>query len=135
MWKAVGVSAALLVAILVISKLEGGHAGLDPKDQLAFERQRAVQRQTLLASKSVQPPALSCAATRVSEATVQTLYLVWINQRSDLTTADDRDRASEDLNGSIAACGAEQTAVEDDAHRRGIDLGRAAALALLQAGR
>ena len=135
MWKAVGVSLALLVAILVISKMQGGQAGLDPRDQLAFERQRAERRHSLLEARAVPPPALACAAGRTSQATVQTLYLVWINHRSDLTTVADRDDAANDVSRSITGCGGDPALAEDAAHRQGIDLGQAAAQAMLQAGR
>ena len=135
MWKAIAVSAALLVAILVLSSVRNGHPGLDPRDQLAFERQVAQQRRVLADSRPAVDPALSCAAGRARAATVQTLYLVWINHREDLAPAQDRDDAAGDLARAIAACGANPDAVEDQAHQRGMDLGQAAALAMLQAGR
>ena len=135
MWKAVGVSAALLVAILALSKMQGGQAGLDPRDQLAFERQRAERRQSLLQARTTTPPALACAAARAGGPTVQTLYLVWINHRSDLVTVADRDDAAADLTRSIAGCGGSEAALEETAHHQGIDLGQEAAQAMLQAGR
>ncbi len=135
MWKAIAVSAAVLVGILVLSTARNGHPGLDPRDQLMFERQRAAQRQTLMASKPAVDPILSCAASRAQEATVQTLYLVWINHREDLAPTQDRDDATNDLARSIAACGGDADAAENQSHQRGIDLGQAAALAMLQAGR
>ncbi len=135
MWKAAAVTLVPLVAILAISTLEGGRAGLDPKDQLAFERQRAERRQALIDARTMPPPALACAASRASRATVQTLYLVWINQRSDLATTADRDSAAADLDRALAGCGGDRAALEDGAHRDGLDLEQAAALAMLQKGR
>ena len=135
MWKAIAVSAALLVGILVLSTARKDRPGLDPRDQLMFERQRAEQRQTLLASKPINDPTLSCTAAKVQEATVQTLYLVWINHREDLAPARDRDDATGDVAKSIVACGGDADREESQAHQRGIDLGQAVALAMLQAGR
>ena len=135
MWKAIAVSAALLIGILVLSTGQNGHPGLDPRDQLAFEKQQAEQRQVLLANNTPVDPTLSCAAARAGKPTVQTLYLVWINHREDLATASDREAATADVSRSITACGGDADAQETRAHQRGIDLGQAAALAMLQAGR
>lgn len=135
MWKAIIVSALLLVVIVMLSVMQGGKAGLDPRDQLMFERQRAERRQALVQSGAVSPGLLSCAASRASEATVQTVYLVWINHRRDLVTGQQQDDARSDLERSIKTCGGDVDGEEDAAHKRGIDLGEAAALAMLQAGR
>ena len=135
MWKAIAVSAALLAAILMLSTVRNGHPGLDPRDQLNFEKQQAEQREKLLASGQATDPVLSCAASKVQGATVQTLYLVWINHREDLAPSQDRDDAAADLGRSIAACGATVEAAEDRAHQHGMDLQQQAALAMLQAGR
>ena len=135
MWKAIAVSAALLVAILVLSTVRNGHPGLDPRDQINFERQQADQREKLLASGRAADPVLSCAAAKVRRDTVQTLYLVWINHREDLAPSQDRDDAAADLDRSITACGTTVQAAEDRAHAQGLDLQQQAASAMLQAGR
>ncbi len=135
MWKAIIVSAALLAAILLLTRLQGGVAGLDPKDQLAFEKQTAERRRAVLTDTAATPADLACAATRVSELSVRTLYLVWVNQRSDLTTEKQRDDAMADLGRSIIGCGGNVAADDEAAHRRGLDLGQAASEAMLQAGR
>ena len=135
MWKAVAVTVVPLVAILVLTRLQGGHAGLDPRDQLAFERQRAERRHSLLEAKAAPPPALACAASHASKAAVQTLYLVWINRRGDLVTPADRDDAAADLDRAIASCRGDRPALEDTAHRGGMELEDAAARAMLIAGR
>ncbi len=135
MWKAIGVSAALLVAILLLSRMQGGRAGLDPQDQLTLERQVQAARQRLAGTPARSSPILACAAGRASATTVRTSYLVWIGRRADLTTVPDRDAAAQDLDHAITACGGDPLAVETAAHAEGLDLGDAASRAMLSAGR
>ncbi len=126
---------ALLIAILVLTKLQSAHPGLAPSDQLAFERQRADRLRTLLQSHETVPLDLACPAAKVNDATVQTLYVVWINTRPDLVTMQDRDAAAADLGQVIAECREDPTTLETEAHARGMDVQKAVALAILAAGR
>lgn len=132
---AIGISVALLIAILVLTKLQSAHPGLAPSDQLAFERQRADRLRTLLQSHETVPLDLACPAAKVNDATVQTLYVVWINTRPDLVTMQDRDAAAADLGQVIAECREDPTTLETEAHARGMDVQKAVALAILAAGR
>lgn len=132
---AIGISVGLLVAILVLTKLQTAHPSLAPSDQLAFERQRADRLRTLLQSHETVPADLTCPAAKVTDATVQTLYVVWLNTRPDLVTVQDRDAAAADLDQAITMCREDITALETEAHGRGMDMQKAVALAILAAGR
>ena len=132
---AIGVSVALLVAILVLTKLQSAHPGLAPSDQLAFERQRADRLRVLLQSHETVPVDLACPAAKVNDATVQTLYVVWLNTRPDLVTVQDRDAAAADLDQAITGCREDLSTLDTEAHARGMDVQKAVALAILAAGR
>jgi hypothetical protein len=132
---AIGISAALLIAILVLTKLQSAHPGLAPADQLAFERQRADRLRTMLQGNETVPADLTCPAATVSDATIQTLYVVWLNSRPDLTTVQDRDAAAADLDHAIITCREDPASLEMEAHARGMDLQKSVALAILKAGR
>ncbi len=125
----------LLVIILALTKMQSSHPGLDPHDQLNFEKQQSEQRTELLAAKTPTLPALDCAAAKVTKQTVRTLYLVWVNHRPDLPTNTDRDDATTDLTTQIRACNANPTTIEEAAHHQGLDLEAAAAQSFLKAGR
>ncbi len=133
MWKALAVTAALLVVILVLTKLQTGHPGLDPSLQLSLEHNRAGVRQSLL--QAPPQPELDCVAKRAGAGTVETLYRVWIDQRRDLATQTDQDDADGDVTRQIGACGGDAGALEAQAHRRGVELDQAVAEAMLRAGR
>jgi len=133
MWKLIAGTFALLAVILALTKLQSAHPGLDPRDQLAFEKQVELQRPQARAAHTLTE--LDCAATHASRATVRTFYLVHVNNRPDLSNADDRDAASADLAQAIVACGAKPQTVEDQAHQSGVDLEVAAATSMLKAGR
>ena len=133
MWKALAVTAALLVAILALTKLQSGHPGLDPGLQLSLEHNLAVMRQTLL--QTLAQPELDCVAQRADRGTAETLYRVWIDQRRDLATPADQDDADADVARSIGACGGNSGALEAQAHRQGMELNQALARAMLRAGR
>ncbi len=135
MWKATAVFAALFVGIMVLTILQNGHPGMDPKMELMFEKQRAARMVALQHSGVAMPAPLACAATRVSEATVQTLYLVWINRRSEFSSPAERDSATADLSRAITGCGGNPASLENAAHLLGLDLEEQAALAMLEAKR
>jgi hypothetical protein len=135
MWKAIAVTAMLLVVILALSKLPNGRPGLDPKEELAFERQRAERLRVLTDQHTQFSPALACVAERSSAATAETLYLVWLNRRPDLVTVSESDAASQEVARQIAACGGDRASLATEAHRKGVDLEEAAALAMLISGR
>lgn len=134
MLKLVGGTAVLLVVIVGLTMVQRAHPGLDPHDQLLFEKQQARQRAELIASHASFTPALECATARLSRRTVQTLYLTWINQRSDLTTDADHDAATADLAAGITACDSTVDALTNEAHDKGLELEHQAALAALTAG-
>jgi hypothetical protein len=135
MWQIITGTLALLAVIVLLTVLQNGQGNLDPRQQLSFERQRSDAAAALRNAKFSPLPALACAATRAQNATVETLYRVWINNHAELATDADRDAASQDLARQITACGASPDRVEDAAHAQGLDLENAAAKAMLLGGR
>ena len=133
MWKAIAATVALLVVILVLTKLQSGHPSLDPSLQLSLEHNRAAVRQTLL--QNPPQPELDCVARRAAAGTVETLYRVWIDQRRDLATQADQDDADADVTRQIGACGGTADAMEAQAHRQGVELDQAVAEAMLRENR
>lgn len=129
------ITGLLLFVILGLTALQVGHPALDPHDQLAFERQWKARAAEIRETNTPTLPELDCAATHLSRESVLTLYVVWINNRTDLRTGDDRGAAAADLQAAITACHASPQTVEDEAHKNGQELEVAAVSSLLKAGR
>ncbi len=135
MWQIITGTVGLLLIIVLLTVFQNGQGNLDPRQQLAFERQRADTAQALRTAGHPVLPELACAAKQVESTTVETLYRVWVNRHPELVTDADQGKASEDLARQITACGAVPDKVENEAHAQGLDLENAAAQAMLVGGR
>jgi hypothetical protein len=78
---------------------------------------------------------LLCAAKQVSDATVQTMFLVALYDRSDLTSKQERGAATEDTVNNLIACGISSEAITNELAASGDVLIKGLALAMLEAGR
>jgi len=142
MQKLTGAAAAVILISLTASCSKAG----DPErkqppqgavaDHAALQQQREDFKTRIGKAGGLHIPALDCAARRVSARTVETMYLIWINERGDLTSAADRDDASLDAINAIEACGASMTALAAELQDDDQDLvPKGLAMAMLLAGR
>lgn len=122
-----------LIALFLIIALIGPAEHEDNRSQFAAEK--AAMLAKIETEGGVDQPVLSCAASKVSSATAETVYLLWLHQRGDLTTEAQRNSAASDTISSIESCGGNMGALvremkaSDDAVFKGF------VLALLEAGR
>jgi len=93
------------VGIFLLLVLIGTMVPRQTVDRAALLRERAEFKSRADASGPLGNRLLDCAARQVSARTVETSYLIWINERGDLTTADDRDDAARDTIGALQNCG------------------------------
>lgn len=76
-----------------------------------------------------------CPAQNVSDQTVETSLLLWVNDRSDMTTQDDLKAASDDFVDSFVACGASEAQVANELKQSDDAMMQGLVMAVLQRGR
>lgn len=136
MRKAVGYGCAwLVIGFIGLSILLPGKSASVPSTE-SLQQQRLDFKTRMRATGTLNIPVLNCAAKRVSDRTVETTYLIWINERGDLTTRANRDDAALDSINAIEACGGNLAALAREMKADGENLiHKGLAMAMLEEGR
>jgi hypothetical protein len=77
----------------------------------------------------------TCPAKAVSDQTVETSLLLWVNERSDLTTRDDLKAASDDFVNAFVSCGTTEAQVINELSESDDTMMKGLVMAVLQQGR
>lgn len=76
-----------------------------------------------------------CPARTVSDQTVETSLLLWVNERSDMTTQDELKVASDDFVDAFVACGASEAQIASELGQSDDAMMQSSVMAVLQKGR
>lgn len=103
----------------------------------------AVDRSTLIAERvafrdrtaSFNIDKFDCPAKTVSDRTVETSLLLWVNDRSDMATQDDLKAASDDFVAAFVACGASEAQIASELRQSDDAMMQGLVMAVLQQGR
>lgn len=76
-----------------------------------------------------------CPAKTVTDQTVETMMLMWVNNRSDLVDRDQMRAASDDFVTAFVNCGASETQVANELTQSDDTMMQGLVMAILQEGR
>ncbi|MEN5364705.1 hypothetical protein [Brevundimonas intermedia] len=76
-----------------------------------------------------------CPAKTVTDRTVETMVLMWVNNRSDLVDRDQMRAASDDFVTAFVNCGASETQVANELAQSDDTMMQGLVMAILQEGR
>lgn len=126
------VAAATLVSSLMLiagcEKVSAG--GATDRSALIAER---VAFKNRTASFDIEK--FECPARTVSDQTVETSLLLWVNDRADLTTQDDLKAASDDFVNAFVSCGASEAQITNELSRSDDIMMKGLVMAVLKQGR
>ncbi|MNR96412.1 hypothetical protein D3C72_275670 [compost metagenome] len=76
-----------------------------------------------------------CPAKAVSDQTIETMLLLWVNERTDLVTQDQMQAASNDFVDAFVSCGAAESQVAMELSRSDDTMMQGLVMAALKEGR
>lgn len=120
------------IAALAIAGCSAQPAADPAADRAALIQERQAFRDR---TASFNIPKFDCPAKAVSDQTVETMMLLWVNERTDLVTRDQMQAASNDFVDAFVSCGASESQIANELSRSDDTMMQGLVMAVLKEGR